>query len=244
MNVRILLDPDPNSGGGAPATTPVPAATTPAPTPAPPPADPSAGLNTLLFQRLTAAETRAAELELADRQRQTEAARRDQDALAARGDADNARAALTAAREAADRDLAAARAETDSERNRARNAFRDRELALALSAHQLNKGAATQLMNLLRAELEAHPEGDSYAVRTKDFVSVNDFVARQLAHEDYAHFLQPTTTGGAGATGTNRPAPATPGETADARQARQLKEAMIAERGGSIGILAHANSRN
>lgn len=225
----------------APAETPIVQPATPAPVvpvPPAPAADTQGNLILTLSQRLGEAERRNAELEAADRERRIAAERAEQDRLAAQGNADAARQALEASRAESERQLNAERAQRADIERRSRTAFRDRELATALSGRDLLPGAAQQLQQLFRDQLEAHAEGEGYAVRTRDFVAVDAFVARELARPEYAHFQKPATTGGANPDATNKtdPRPAEAAKTPEERLNASLRAAVQRQRTGAPGL--------
>ena len=216
-----------------PAPTPVPVVAPVVVAPPPPSSNPADALTAMLLNRTTNAELRVAELESQERTRLAEAARKEQDLLAEKGNTEAAKQALQHAREAHDREMAAERGKLAETDRRSRTAFRDRELALALSGKPLVEGAAPQLMKLMRDAVEAHPEGDGYSVRTTDFINVNDYVARELAKPEYAHFLRATTTGGTGSSGGAKPAPL---EVQGDRFADALKRSLSVSLGGAPGL--------
>ena len=232
--------PIPPVSGGEPTPGETPPAVTPTPTPAPAPTTPTPVVNdttTMLLSELTSTRTRVAELEQAERNRLAEAARKEQDLLAEKGNTEAAKQALQKAREDHEKEVATANGRLAEETRRSRTAFRDRDLATELANFPLVPGAAPQLIKLLRDELDAQADGEGYAVRTKDFLSTKDFLAREMAKPENAHFLRPTTQGGGGASGGNTPAPtpAASGTPPD-RMAENLKLAVNRARAGAPGL--------
>lgn len=75
----------------------------------------------------------------------------------------------------------------------------DSQLAVALSNHKLTKGSSAQLLKLWRDELvvEKDAADGTWKARSRDGRPVEQFVAENLANDDFAKFVQPTTTGGA-----------------------------------------------
>lgn len=94
--------------------------------------------------------------------------------------------------------------ETES---RAKAYAKDRALAEALAAHQLHPGAMPHLMTLLSGQLEAHPEGNGFVVRTPTFQTPQQFVAEQLSRPEFSMFRPASTMGGVGAPTQAAPAP-------------------------------------
>jgi hypothetical protein len=93
-----------------------------------------------------------------------------------------------------------------------RGAVRDRELATALAGRPLVSGAASQLLKLWRDDLDVFEEDGGYKVAAKDGRAVAQAVGEWLASPEFAHFCLPTSRGGTGARGGNRPpADAAPG---------------------------------
>jgi hypothetical protein len=81
-------------------------------------------------------------------------------------------------------------------------------LSQALASHPLDVGSAEQLSTLFANDIQADPSGDgSFTCRSKDYRTVQDFVASKLAHEDYAHFLAKRPPA---SPSVNRPSPTTP----------------------------------
>jgi len=78
-----------------------------------------------------------------------------------------------------------------------------------------SEAARSQAFNLLKGEfgVRQNPDGTESVV-DKQGRPAAAAVAEMLKSEDFAHFLAPTTTGGAGAGGGNRPAP-TGGQTGE-----------------------------
>jgi hypothetical protein len=74
----------------------------------------------------------------------------------------------------------------------------DSQLSAALASQNLVTNGAAQLRALWEKEFVVEAAGDTYAVRTPQLQSVNDFVATKLATPEYSHFVRATTQGGVG----------------------------------------------
>jgi hypothetical protein len=79
---------------------------------------------------------------------------------------------------------------------RIRKTTLDRDLAQALSGHNLVPGGAQQLSALWERELTTVEDGDVYATRSNDGKTVAEFVASRLAQPEYAHFTRSRTQQG------------------------------------------------
>jgi len=73
----------------------------------------------------------------------------------------------------------------------------DSHLAMAMNGYEFTSpAAAQQFANLIRNELIAESQGDSYVVRTPTFESPAQLVAAKRQHPDYLHFFKASTQGG------------------------------------------------
>jgi hypothetical protein len=105
----------------------------------------------------------------------------------------------------------AARDRRLSELERAcKEAVRDRELATALAGKPLVAGAAAQLIKLWRDDFDAYEDGGQFKVAAKDGRPVAQVVGEWLGAPEFAHFCLPSSKGGTGARGVERPAAAAP----------------------------------
>ena len=175
-------------------------------------------------------QTRIAELETAERGRASAAADAEIKALQAKGQIDQA---FAVQRQHAETLLEAERKKYRDTEDRAKRYALDGELGRALSAHQLTVGAAAHLTKLLRDEFTVEAQGDSFAVRSKDFRSVGDFITATLATPEYSSFVRALNPGGGTAGGTAvqsaQTAPANPAAAVQPRNlGEQLAAAMIA----------------
>jgi hypothetical protein len=111
--------------------------------------------------------------------------------------------ALKQQREQAEAALSAERLSRSQIEDRAKRYALDGELSRVLASQPLVPGGADQLTQLWRNQFTVDAQGDSFAVRTPTFQTVQDFVAASLARPEYAHFLRPQnpTGGTAGQTG-------------------------------------------
>lgn len=136
-------------------------------------------------------------------------------------------------------DEAAGRRLTEMERG-LKAAIRDRELATALAGRQLLPGAAAQLIKLWRDDFEVFEEGGEYRVVARDGRPVTKAITERLTEADYAHFLPPSSRGGAAAKGLTRSAnpespPRTLGE-AILKQWRESASTRLDPSSGPIGL--------
>jgi hypothetical protein len=99
------------------------------------------------------------------------------------------------------------------------------ELSRSLASHQLAPGAAEQLAQLWRDEVRADLGADgNFAVASKDFRPVADFVAAKLNDPSYAHFK---ATSGHTAPASTPGNPAAPAQPAQPQEPKNLGEALI-----------------
>jgi hypothetical protein len=102
------------------------------------------------------------------------------------------------------KDKLAAETSKLQERDRAlKCSLRDREIAAALASHPLVNGAARQLLALVRDQFDVYDDAGELVVKSRGFEPVDQAVKVLLATSEYAHFLRPTSQGGAGATGAS-----------------------------------------
>lgn len=241
--MRILLDPDATeSGGGAAREAPVDRApeqpqqqATQQQKKAPDqqaqakpdePEKPSTvTLTPAEFERLRGIERENKELREADRKRQDAEAKAEEERLRNEGKLQE----LLAKRE---KDLADRDVKIRENEARTKNSERSRELALALSGHDLVPGAAAQLTRLLKDEMEVVPDGEGWRVQSHTGKPAADYVREQLTTAEYAHFLKADRRGGSGATGKGQQ-PAPPPEPTDPE--KQLIEQLKASYKNSHG---------
>jgi hypothetical protein len=106
-----------------------------------------------------------------------------------------------------------------------RKALRDRELATALAGKPLVAGAAGQLVQLWRDDLDVYEEAGEYKVAARDGRPVPQWVADRLGGPEFAHFCLPVSRGGSGARGLSQSG----GSGRDAPEALTLGEAVISQ---------------
>ncbi len=119
-------------------------------------------------------------------------------------------------------------------------AVRDRELATALAGRNLLPGAASQLIKLWRDDFDVFEEGGEFRVSARDGMPVAKAIAERLTEAEYAHFLPPSSRGGATAKGSARSvnpesSPRTLGE-AVLKQWRESAAARLDPASGPIGL--------
>ena len=178
------------------------------------------------LQTFTAIQTRLAQLEADNRQKEQQAQADQAAILAKKGEVEQA---LNLLQRQSEQQLANERAARAATEDRAKRYATEGELSRALAAQPLVPGAAAQLTKLWRSEFTAEPQGDSFQVRTPTFKSVADFVSEQLATPDYAHFIRAQNpAGGTGGVNPAGQAPPTPAaQTAPAELPKTLSEAVI-----------------
>jgi hypothetical protein len=163
------------------------------------------------LERLKVLEAKQSERDEADR-------KRDEAEALKRGEYEKLLAA------SADREARAQEKSRESE-ERAKRTTRDRELAIALSAHNLRPGAAKQLTKLLSDELEVVPDSDGgYQVRSKDRRTVTDFIDETLKSPEYDSFVAAVARSGVAAGGATK---ASPTAEAQAAPPKNLGEAIM-----------------
>jgi hypothetical protein len=207
-----------------PIESPTPTGT---PSPTPTSTSPTGQTVTIPLDQLnafTSMQARLASIEETHQREATEAARRESEALAKKGELESA---LQQLRQQSDQAVAAERSKLTATEERAKRYALDGELARTLSSLPLVQGGAEQLTQLWRNQFQVQAEGESFAVRTPTFQTVGQFVADQLAKAEYAHFLRAQNTGGtAGSTGGHQAAPTPPAQPGS-NQPATLGEAVI-----------------
>lgn len=197
----------------AAAAAAITAATTPAPTPAatPTPAPQAAAPVTVpipadQLQNFLGLQSRIAQLEAENRQRETAATEERVRILTEKNDAVNAVKLL---REQHTTELKTANDARLGVEESARRYALDGALARALAAQPLTEGSAEQLTMLWRGEFQVHQENGTFTVRTPTFQSVEQFVTERLAQPAYAKFVRANNPGGgtAGTTGGHNAGP-------------------------------------
>jgi hypothetical protein len=199
-----------------------------APTPAAPAAPAAPQTVTIPLDQLqtfTSIQARLAQVEAEQRQRDDAARVEQVKLLAQKGEVENA---LRIQREQAEQQLNTERSQRAAIEERAKRYALDGELSRVLASQPLVPGGAEQLTQLWRNQFTVEAQGDSFAVRTPTFQSVNDFVAGQLAQPHYAHFIRSNNQGGtAGATGAHQADPTPPVHPAAPPVPKTLGEAVI-----------------
>lgn len=181
--MRVLLDPDPAGAGGVTVETPHVEA------PAAPPVAPPIDKATLA--ELAALKSRNRELEAKELARK-EVEQKDADEKRRKaGEFD----AMLKERE---EQIKTERQKATEAEGRSQTYARDRELALALSTHNLRDGAADDLMELWGKEFEAEAVGGTWRVKSNDGRSVADVINERLKSARYAGFVKPDARAGGG----------------------------------------------
>jgi hypothetical protein len=174
----------------------------------------------------TSMQARLAKIE-EDRQRDSaEAARREAEALAKKGELE---ASFQQLRQQSETAVQTERAKLMAIEERAKRYALDGELARGLASQPLVPGGAEQLTQLWRNQFMVEPEGDTFKVRTPTFQSVGDFIGAQLGRPEYAHFLRAQNPGGGtgGASPAGQSAPTAPAAIAPPPEPRNFSEAVI-----------------
>jgi hypothetical protein len=219
------------------ATAPVVAAT-PAPT------STAITLTSEQWASYTASLTRLDQLEAANVARDREAAQAAIDTATAKGEI---KKAFDLTREQNRLDLEAERSKLKVVEDRSKRYALDGELGRALAAYNLVPHGAEQITQLIRDDFTAEGRGDSIVVQSKDFRSVADYVAAQMAtrftHMQRAGNPAGGTAGGSGTQslptpGANAAAQGAPGNMSDAIRAHHAAQAAVmgngAESGGGV----------
>lgn len=133
------------------------------------------------------------------------------------------------------------RRELSSVREQASNYATKSALAQSLSKYQLNPHAAEQLEVILGRDLVATASGNGFDVHSKDYRSVDAFVAEKMTSGNYSHFLLKQSALG------NQAAPGRPGQPAPVvenapknlgEQLRQMQQSATAN-----GVLNNTGAR-
>lgn len=184
---------------GVPVTTSPPAAAIPAtltvaapPPPAPPPAA-TVTIPMSQLEALVATQSRIAQLEADQRQREQAAREKEIQLLTEKGQAVEAVKSL---REQKDAELKAVNDAKLQLSDRAKRYALDGELSRVLGSKPLHEHAAAQLTQLWRGAFQVAEEGETFQVRTPTFQSVEQFVSGELAKPEFAHFLRAQNPGG------------------------------------------------
>lgn len=183
-----------NVGQPAPATPGVPA-TVPLP-----PASATQQTVTIPLEQLnafTSIQARLADMEARERQREDAHRTELQNAMLARGQAEDA---VRSVREQSDQQVRTIQDQLNQTRNQAQNYAIDVEVARALAGHRfVNDRARRQFEMEVRSELVAEANGNSFAVRTPTFQTAEQVVAGRLGSPDYAYLLAPNGVSGTAA---------------------------------------------
>jgi hypothetical protein len=218
---------DPNLVASVPAQT-----TTPSPTPTPtqtvvtPTPTPVASVTIPLEQHaeFTQLKARLAQLEAQEEQRKATAQDLEIQALKVKGHYDKAAELTTKNYEA---QLATERQRLKDNVERTRRFALDGELARELASRNLVDGGAAQLTKLIRDEFVVEDVGDTFAVKSKDFKPVGEWIGAMLGRPENAHWLKPQNpaggTGGGTGTQTGPTSPVNPG----AEGPKNLTEAVM-----------------
>lgn len=214
--MRLLLDPaaTDTQGGGAtppPGTAPAP------PAPPPPPTATKLEISAEEFTALYAARTKLQEIEAANRQALEQAHQKELLALAEKGKAEEALNTLRAAKDA---EIQAANAKAGALETSILGSAKAAAISAALlGAKFVNDVAGGQVLQLLDGRFEATRDAAGVVqVRERGTGKpAGETIKTWLASSDAAHFLQPTSQGGAGTTGTQQttPTPGTPPSDAE-----------------------------
>ena len=99
------------------------------------------------------------------------------------------------------------------------------------------------MTRLLRDEFIVEPQGSSFAVRSKDFRPVGEYLGALLQRPEYACFLRPQNGGGGtGGAPTTQAAPTTPAQPQPSGEPQSfLDMAMRAAQGSQPGVPAQAS---
>jgi hypothetical protein len=180
------------------------------------------------LERYNAVQSRLAQLEAQDRERQETAAAEKIKRMAEKGEHEQA---LQTQRDELKKQIDTERAARMAIEDRAKRYALDGELSRTLSNYPLVPGGADQLTELWRKQFAVEPQGDSFQVRTPNtLLSVADFVASQLASDSFRHFLRAQNPGGGtsgGGTSGSLAPPTPPGSPPPAVQPKNLSEAAI-----------------
>jgi hypothetical protein len=176
------------------------------------------------LQQFAQIQSRLAQLESEQRQRDEAASAEQARLLAAKGQVEEALRAIQTQSEAKLRTEAEARLRVEE---RAKRYALDNELSKALAMHPILPGTTEQLAMILRGQLQVQEEGDKYVVRTPTYVAAADHIAAMLARPDFAHFLRPQSTGGTAGTGATQAEPTPPANRTPDALPKTMGEAII-----------------
>jgi len=164
------------------------------------------------IQAFTSMQARLAQIE-ADQRARDEAAQRDlQNALLAKGQAEEA---VRLSREQHDLALKQEREQKAELQRQAQGFALDVSVARAMAGHSfVNDKARRSFEQEVRAELIAEPHGSTFNVRTSTFQTADDLVKSKLESPDYQFLLAPKGIVGTATPGQpNQAAPAAPAPT-------------------------------
>jgi hypothetical protein len=176
---------------GVPVTTGQPPAMPAMAVAAPPPPAPQVAATVTIpvsqLEVLVASQARIAQLEADQRQRETAAREKEIQLMTEKGQAVEAVKTL---RETKDAELKVVSDARTALSDRAKRYALDGELARVLASKPLLEDGIGQLTKLWRGEFQVADEGESFAVRTPTFQTVDQFVTAELAKPEYAKFLR------------------------------------------------------
>jgi hypothetical protein len=195
----------------SPATPPAtpPAEPSGSPAPATPPAEQTVPIPLSQLQAFTQIQARLAEIEAQQRASQEASQREVQNALLAKGQAEDA---LRLSREQADAALRAEQEKLTAMQRQVNNHVLDTAILRALAPFSFVNDKARGLVEAeLRAELQVQPEGGGFAVRDATYRTPDQVVAAKLSHADYQPFLKANNPTVATTTGQPAQVPPQPG---------------------------------
>lgn len=221
---RILMNAAPTEGGGAATTTTSASTTTPSPTPTVADAGTVANVTVSAeeYKRLLDAQSKLAEADALKDRELNESKQREIDALAKKGEVDTALAKL---REDSANDLKKERDKTAGLETQILTDKKGSEITgLMLGTDFVSEAAATQVRQILDARFEAVRDANGVVtVREKGTLKPAATVVKDwLASPESAHFRKASTTGGAGANGSDQSGPVDPNKP------QTVSEALIA----------------
>lgn len=203
-----------------------PAQAAPVPVAGPPPPMAASAPKTVILseeqlQGFIATQTRLAQMESEQRTRD-EAARAEKiQLLAQKGQIEEA---LKLQREESEKQLQSERNAKTLTEERAKRYALDSELGRALADHQLVTGGAVHLTRLLRDDFQIEAQGDTFAVRSKDYRPVGEYIASMLGRPEYSCFVRSDRAGGIAGTGGQATTPTPQATSVPTQQARNLGE--------------------
>jgi hypothetical protein len=200
---RLLLDPTPGDGGGAPPPAPPATPVTPAPPAATPPATPpGVTLTAEQHKALLDAQAELSKYRQAETEREAQKREAEEKRLREKGEFET----LLKAR---DKDLDDTRKRLADTEARSKRSILDRELALAIAGGNVLDDWPPHLMRLWRDKFEVQPDGEGWKVTTLDGKSPAEFVKAELAKPEFSPLVRADGRGGA-------PKPGDPGGRAPA----------------------------